>query len=140
MTSAGVEKYMQAEAAAVYRRAQDWCDAKIADATKCIQLFKDNEQVNLADLCFVVVGSMGRSEALAASDMDLVPIARTRCALEEYMNRDAQLRRQLSEALGMKISEGRHLTKADTICNLIERESIGGDNDNSQNLTRAWTH
>ena len=130
------EHMMKKDAATVYENAQKWCDAKIADAGCCIQNFANEHGLDLADLCFVVVGSMGRSEALAASDLDLVPIARTGSALEQYECRDSQLREHLCEALATKVSKGKHLTKADTIASLIRRESIGGDDDNSQNLTR----
>ena len=132
----GSLRYMKQEAAAVYRDAQTWCDQKVEQAGECIRRFEASEQVDLKDICFVVVGSTGRSEALAASDLDLVPIARTDKALEEYEEKDAELRRLLGETLGVKISKGEHLTKADTIAQLVERESIGGDDDNTQNLTR----
>ena len=136
MISGELKRYLKKEDIAVYEEAQEWCDTKIAEAKRCIKLFQTTQQVDLNDICFVVVGSMGRSEALAASDLDLVPIARTRCALEQYESKDAQLRELLCEELKMKVSKGQHLTKADTIGSLIERESIGGDDDNSQNLTR----
>ncbi|MDE0378631.1 MAG: DUF294 nucleotidyltransferase-like domain-containing protein [Rhodospirillales bacterium] len=124
------------EAAAIYREAQAWCDDKISQATGCILDYQASEQVDLRDICFVVVGSVGRSEALAASDLDLVPIARTDQALEEYALRDAELRRRLCQTLKVKVSRGKNLTKAGTIGSLVERESIGGENDNSQNLTK----
>lgn len=127
---------VKAEAAAVYREAQAWCDGKIETAGKCIQDFEASQQIDFSDICFVVVGSVGRSEALAASDLDLVPIARTDEALEEYKKRDSDFRELLSETLQVKVSKGKNLTQADTLRNLVERESIGGSDDNSQNLTR----
>ena len=136
MISVELKRYLKQDAVAVYEEAQEWCDAKIAEAGRCIDRFQTTEQVDLSDICFVVVGSVGRNEALAASDLDLVPIARTGCALEQYQSKDSQLRDLLSEELRTKVSKGQHLTKADTISRLIERESIGGDDDNSQNLTR----
>ena len=129
-------RYMKKEAAGVYKEAKAWCDEKIEEAGGYIRHFESSEQVDFRDICFVVVGSMGRSEALAASDLDFVPIARTQKALQEYEKKDIQLRSLLGQKLGMKISKGEHLTKADTISNLIQKESIGGDDDNTQHLTR----
>ena len=136
MISGELKKYLKKEAAAVYEEAREWCDTKITEAEGCINHFQATRQVDLNDICFVVVGSMGRSEGLAASDLDLVPISRTGCALEQYESKDAQLREVLCGALELKVSKGQHLTKADTIDSLIKRESIGGEDDNSQNLTR----
>ena len=136
MISEELKRYLKKEAVAVYEEAQEWCNTRIAAAEKCIEHFQSTQHVDLNDICFVVVGSVGRSEALAASDLDFVPIARTGRALEQYESKDAQLRDLLREELKTKVSKGQHLTKADTISSLIERESIGGDDDNSQNLTR----
>ena len=124
------------EAAAIYKEAHAWCEKKVKQAGKCIKCFEDSEEFELKDICFVVVGSVGRSEALAASDLDLVPIARTNEALRKYEDVDAKLRRLLGDELEVKVSEGKHLTKADTIGSLVERTSIGGDRDSSQNLTK----
>lgn len=131
-----MKKYLKEEAASVYDEAQHSCRNTIEVAKQCIQSFGKEGRIDLGDLCFVVVGSTGRNEALAASDFDLVPIARTRCSLKEYRTQDACLRKRLAEALKMKVSEGQNLTRADTVGNLIERESIGGSRDSSQNLTR----
>ena len=127
---------VKTETADIYRKAQAWCDQKIERAGECIHSFEASRQVSLKDICLVVVGSVGRSEALAASDLDLVPIARTAQALSEFEKWDSDLRKDLSQTLGVKVSKGEHLTKADTICNLVETESIGGTEDSSPNLTR----
>ena len=126
-----IKRYLKDDAATVYDDAHAWCYKTIKEAESCIQLFEQEEHIDLKDLCFVVVGSTGRSEALAASDFDLVPIARRACSLAEYVDHDARLRELLTEALKMKVSKGQNLTKTDIIDNLIERASIGGEHDNS---------
>ena len=87
-------------------------------------------------MCFVVVGSIGRNEALDASDLDIVPVARNDDAFRGYQSSDQRLRSALRKSLGVKVSKGQELTKPASITSMVEAESIGGSRDSSQKLTK----
>ncbi|MBI4449664.1 hypothetical protein HY634_01265 [Candidatus Uhrbacteria bacterium] len=87
-------------------------------------------------LCFVAVGSMGRREALAASDLDLLPIMRTNDTLNAYKTHDSGIRERLRGSLGIPVSRGEDLTAPDAVGNFAASEAIGGALDSSAMLTR----
>lgn len=66
--------------------------------------------LNAAGICFVVVGSVGRKEALEASDFDFIPVTDSLANLEVYQPHDVPLRQALTDALGAKVSKGEDLT------------------------------
>jgi predicted nucleotidyltransferase len=84
--------------------------------------------------CFVVVGSVGRLEALDASDFDLLPIADLDSASDHAS--DQSLREALRSALEVGVSAGEDLTRSCTISDLVDPETIGGHADTSASLTR----
>ncbi|MCB9604528.1 MAG: hypothetical protein H6720_29775, partial [Sandaracinus sp.] len=116
--------------------------AKILEQTKAesarrIDLARRVVETHCHDLehqCFVVVGSVGRSEALDASDFDLLPIANATSPLDRSL--DQSLRAELRDALGVDVSAGEDLTQACTLTELVDPETIGGDRDSSAALTR----
>ncbi len=129
-------KCMKSESAAVYERASRWCDDRVGEAGTHICEFATENRLDLTQICFVTVGSIGRREALDASDMDLVPIADSNDALNEYKDFDRALRQYLRERMSVEISKGEQLTRPTTICKLVARERIGGSKDNNRHLTR----
>ena len=127
---------MKKDSANVYTKAIRWCNQKIHDAQTETNAFATEKKLDLTGMCFVAVGSIGRSEALNASDLDLIPIARTFEALNAYESRDVKLRKRLNEHLKVKVSKGEQLTKACTIDEIVKPERIGGAEDDSSHLTR----
>lgn len=127
---------MKNESAHVYERASRWCDERVDEAKTHISAFATDNHLDLTQMCFVTVGSIGRSEALDASDMDLVPIANSNDALKAYKDSDRALRQHLRDRMSVDISKGEQLTKPTTICKLVARERIGGSKDNNRHLTR----
>ena len=117
-------------------RARAHSERLIDTAKQTIEKYFSDIHEPLAGLCFAVVGSVGRREALEASDFDVVPIAADSAQLERYSGRDAELRRALSSALGVKVSKGEDLTQATSIDQLVEVNSIGGSLDTSGRLTK----
>ena len=87
-------------------------------------------------MCFAAVGSVGRKEALEASDLDIVPIAINADRLAKYNPVDASLRECLRNDLGIKVSNGEDLTKSTWLDELTEADSIGGASDSSGKLTK----
>jgi hypothetical protein len=119
-----------------YKRARERSESLLATAKSTISVFLKSKGLDGASLCFAVVGSVGRREALEASDFDVVPIASNSERLKEYAPHDAELRAALRRALGVKVSKGEDLTKATSIEELVEVDSIGGAQDNSGRLTK----
>ena len=127
---------MNQQSADLYRRADAWCGEIVAKAENTIDQFRKDRSLDFADMCFAVVGSIGRNEALDASDMDIVPIARNEDALAAYRESDQDLREVLRERLGVAVSKGLDLTEPTSVESLVEAESIGGSEDTSQKLTK----
>ena len=133
------------QSADIYREAEKWCEEKIAGAKQIVEEFATHnslgpgnpcDSLKLDDLCFIVTGSIGRNEALGASDMDIIPVARNTEALGVYRPFDQEVREQLRDRLKVGVSQGQNLTKLDVIDSLVDPESIGGPKDTSQCLTK----
>ncbi|MCF8070066.1 MAG: nucleotidyltransferase domain-containing protein [Desulfobacterales bacterium] len=93
-------------------------------------------KIPLDEICVVAVGSIGRGEALYASDLDIIPVLKNPEYLTAYKKIDKELRRNLSNEIELKVSKGSNLTKAINISSLSDPETIGGDKDNNSDLTR----
>ena len=124
------------KSADIYRRAEEWCDDVVRRARRTIEEFAASRSQSLDDICFIVVGSVGRNEALDASDMDIVPVARNAEVLEAYKLHDQDVRQLLRTELDVDVSKGHELTKPDAIDSLIDPESVGGPKDSSESLTK----
>lgn len=85
-------------------------------------------------IAIVLVGSVGRGEALAASDLDLLPITRAERDLSEYQ--EQRLRARIRQELEVAVSKGEELTKRCALDQLSDQASIGGTRDDSTSLTR----
>ena len=127
---------MKSRSADLYCRADKWCRKTTERARETINEFARSKSIDFTDICFIVVGSIGRNEALDASDMDLVPIARNEDTLATYKSVDQGLRQALRESLGLRVSRGLELTEPASVASLVEAESIGGSKDTSQKLTK----
>ena len=127
---------MKRRSAEVYEKTDKWCRTTVERAGRTIEKFARRKSIDLADICFVVVGSIGRNEALDASDMDIVPIARNESALAAYKSSDQGIRQALRDGLGLPVSKGFELTEPASVESLVESESIGGSEDTSQKLTK----
>ena len=88
------------------------------------------------DICFAAVGSVGRDEALSASDLDLIPVCADDEVLKRYQPHDESVRKCIREKLKIKVSAGSDLTKPISLESLAAPETIGGDDDNSSALTK----
>lgn len=95
-----------------------------------------SNRLNPDDACFVVVGSVGRREALHASDLDLIPVLKTPEAHAEFKRHDQAIREYVSSNLTIKVSKGADLTRCIDINTLTLPESIGGDSDDVSALTK----
>jgi len=120
----------------IIEKADAYSQEILEKSADLIRDFFSTDPELLGNMCFAVVGSVGRKEALESSDLDITPIARDENVLLQYERQDKRLRGILQKNLGIKVSLGHDLTKATSIEALVRTETIGGDCDNSARLTR----
>lgn len=132
----GLEKRVNERALITLRRANEFTDELLRNAQSLSGKFLQEAGISAADICLVAVGSVGRREALEASDLDVLPVLRNAEALKRYTIHDQSLRKQLSDGLELKVSQGADLTKPTAIDDLTNADTIGGDTDDSTALTK----
>jgi hypothetical protein len=120
----------------IFERAKTHSDNLVYRVKDMVSAFLNEHCLRGDGLCFVLIGSVGRKEALQASDIDFVPIAADQASLDQYAPLDQKLRARITEVLATKVSKGEELTKPTMIGYLIAPESIGGDSDSSAQLTK----
>jgi hypothetical protein len=135
-TFADLKPFVNARTFAVFERAAACCSDICAKAREVIDVYLGMHSIDPNSVCFAAVGSVGRCEALEASDLDVVPIFKTKTALEQYKRHDKKLRQALREALKIDVSKGDDLTQPTTLADLTKRSSIGGEGDDTNALTK----
>lgn len=136
MTTEEISKYIPDRASRIIRRAEIYSEILIENAKSSIDKYLDESNIGTSGLCFVVVGSAGRREALEASDFDFIPIAETTEILSRYVEHDQKIREIVANSLQTKVSRGEDLTKAVALSEIIEPDCIGGARDSSAALTK----
>ncbi|MCI0460575.1 MAG: DUF294 nucleotidyltransferase-like domain-containing protein [Gemmataceae bacterium] len=136
MLDIALKPHLKERAWGVLERIDQHCSHLIEQVTNHTTQYLADNSLPADDVCFVVVGSVGRQEALHASDIDFTPVLRTPDALKTFEPHDQPLRQQLRQALGIKVSQGEDLTKQTDLSALTAPESIGGSADDSGALTR----
>jgi predicted nucleotidyltransferase len=131
-----VEKCVRPQYYDIFRKSASHSHDICRRANEFVVEFMESKGQSGEGMCFVAVGSVGRREALHASDLDIIPVAVSNQRLEEYVVYDQELRTTLSDRLGIKVSQGKDLTKATSIEDLVDARSIGGDGDTSGQLTK----
>src|SRR3954454_25271166 len=119
-----------------FKNARDHSNRLAGAVGDVITEYMNSRSEALGGMCFAVVGSVGRREALNASDIDLIPVAVDGSRLQQYEPHDAELRRLVESRLKVKVSKGKDLTKATSIEELVAPDSIGGPADDSGRLTK----
>jgi hypothetical protein len=131
-----IQTHVNSRAWAVLEKARQHCHKVLADVRVVCDAFLASRGLKLEDVCCVIVGSVGRQEALEASDIDLIPVLRSAAALGAFQPHDKALRQEVREHLKAKVSQGDDLTRCVSLEELTDPESIGGDKDGSSALTR----
>jgi hypothetical protein len=120
----------------VFDRATMFCERLITQCREFLNEYLRSNGLSSDDVCFFAVGSVGRFEALDASDLDLTPVVKSAEARIALQPHDAPIRRQLADKLGLKVSKGQDLTSLVDLPALTRPESIGGEQDDSNALTK----
>jgi len=118
----------------VYDRAWSHSERRLTECQEIVNRYLRDHALPAEKVCVIAVGSVGRREALEASDLDLIPILLESIAgFEEH---DRAIREAIGEHLNVKVSKGEDLTRFQTVDELTHVESIGGDRDDSASLTK----
>lgn len=136
MNDAPIIEHVNERTWSALERARKHCANLISKAQSICDDFLAKKGLDLEEACCVVVGSVGRSEALDASDLDFTPVLRSNEALVRFDPYDKELREAVRSELNIKVSEGKDLTKRVSLDELTERETIGGEKDSSGTLTK----
>lgn len=136
MSAVLLQTHVNSRAWAVLEKARLHCEKLLSDVRMVCDGFLTSRGVKLEDVCMVIVGSVGRQEALEASDVDLIPVLSSAEVLAAFLLRDKPLRQELRDKLGVKVSQGDDLTKCVSLEELTDPESIGGEKDGSSALTK----
>jgi hypothetical protein len=136
MTAANPQQHLNDRAWKTLESAQNYCEQLIQKVTAVTNAYVAQHALDAADISFVVVGSVGRFEALQASDLDFTPVLRTPQALERFQPHDQPLRAKLRDQLGVDVSKGEELTAPAALEDLSSAGLIGAKEDSSDKLTR----
>lgn len=131
-----LKRFLKPDVFQLYERADLHCRTVLGKAQSTTSGLLAKHNIPPSEVCFVAVGSLGRNEALRASDLDLIPVLRSDITSATFAPVDKEARRLLSEALKVKVSSGEDLTKFVTISALTDQDRIGGDTDTSSDLTK----
>jgi hypothetical protein len=124
------------------KEADEHCRQQRAVVERVVNAALDERRFDRGEVCVVVVGSVGRMEALPGGgpDVDLVPILVDEAARQGFCGGEPSLDRiirdRVEEALAVKVSNGDELTAAMALPDLSNVETIGTSTDTSARLTR----
>lgn len=131
-----MNKYVPRQICNVFERSHKKSKKTLTFLKEHISEYAKANNIDIKNACFIATGSVGRFESLEASDVDLVPIFKYPRDFKLYQKSDKKLRAYLSERIGIAVSRGEDLTKATTLQQMIDQDSIGGTSDSSNALTR----
>lgn len=136
MIDVPIQTHVNGRTWAVLEKARHHCDKVLGDVRAICDAFLAARGLTPEAVCCVVVGSVGRQEALEASDIDLIPVLRSAAALAALQPHDEALRQEIKDKLNIKVSQGADLTRCVSLEELTDPESIGGEKDGSSPLTK----
>lgn len=120
----------------VFSRAEKLCSKLCAKTRRLISVYCKDNHIDQKTVCFIAIGSVGRQEALEASDLDLIPVLKNSGTTKNFNGHDNKIRKLLSNALRLKVSEGKDLTRYTALDDLTKSEIIGSEQDNSSTMTK----
>jgi hypothetical protein len=135
-----LQKHLHDRAWRVLEDARVYCECLLQKLTQVTDGFLTEKKFDPEDVCFAVVGSVGRFEALQASDVDFTPVLKNQAALDKFKEHDQPLRELIRQRLNVDVSKGEELTCPATLDDLANPAKIGctekGNEDDSSSLTR----
>lgn len=133
----------------VLERARRNSESLVERSRKHLEVQLDELGLAPRSVCIIAAGSIGRREALAASDLDLLVVTDDDAIFERLRSTNDELggatrantyellRANLSAALdGIDVSKGRTVMGPVKLTDLADLRKIGGDDDDRKALTR----
>lgn len=130
------KNYLEKRTYSTFEKSYSYSNSIISKANKLLDEYFDKTKLDKSKVCFVAVGSIGRYEALKASDLDIIPVIINDRYLRIYKKHDKRIRRFLSSRLKVKVSAGSDLTSTISINKLTDLKGIGGEVDTNSLLTK----
>ncbi|WP_395733737.1 DUF294 nucleotidyltransferase-like domain-containing protein [Prosthecobacter sp.] len=130
------ENWLKGRSFEIFKKADKFSCDLLEKCRLCVDEYLAKAGINQVNVCIVIIGSVGRREALEASDLDIIPVLADDETAKLFEPHDQPLRKKLGETLGIKVSKGEDLTKFTALSELIQDDSIGGENDGSGALTK----
>lgn len=126
--------YLKEKTFDTFKKTEEYSAAICEKAQKVLDEYFDRNKLDKSDICVICTGSIGRFEALQGSDLDVIPIIKSKATFDKF--NDSELRETLKENLNIKVSKGENLTKYILLDDLVDPASIGGGKDDSAALTK----
>jgi hypothetical protein len=117
-----------------FERAYDHSSRLIDQARSVVESFLDQRGLPKDQIVVVALGSVGRREALDASDLDIIPITAAPSILDHES--DQALREAIRSELKIKVSRGKDLTRVTSLAELSNADTIGTEHDSAECLSR----
>lgn len=120
----------------IYKRAHEYCQDVKEKCQNILSKYMADNGLDPTSFCFVAIGSVGRMEALDASDLDLLPVVRKKSDLQRFKRHDSKIRKVLEQSLNLHVSEGKDLTACVALKDLTDQKTVGGEKDSNTALTK----
>jgi hypothetical protein len=131
-----LQRHINDRAWATLQRAKEYCESLLGKVQSIADEYLTEKGIDPSDVCFVVVGSVGRFEAMEASDLDFTPVLRTAAAAKQFKDHDQPLRARIRDQAKVDVSKGEELTRPSELGELSDAALIGSPDDRSDALTR----
>lgn len=131
-----IESYLFEGSIDNLRRASDFSKQRLLEISEIIQSSNKFDEIEEAGLGFAVSGSLGRSEALGASDVDFITLCPEGLAEASAQNLDRYIRNKIREKLRCDVSKGENFTGPTYLRDISSARCIGGEGDNVNLLTK----
>lgn len=132
-----LSRILSLESSRTFQRAWQYSESLIRSTESCANAIFREYGVDSRFACISVVGSVGRREALEASDIDMLPIwGGPPSGFKPFKDAMEILRERIRQELSIEVSSSRDLMRCTQLSKLSNAITIGGDKDNRRSLTQ----
>lgn len=130
------ENYLPVESVSNLKDAEEFSQQRLLDICTTIKSCEVYKEVECLGLGFAVSGSLGRLEALQASDIDLITLCSEDAPENEARRVDQAIREIIRTQLNCDVSKGENFTGPTYLRDIASTKRIGGGEDNVNLLTK----
>src|ERR1051325_967467 len=119
-------------------QAYRFSEQRLQAIASAIENLPHNEELRKLGCGYAAIGSLGRMEATAESDADIILLCPSKRVAKDpaVTELDQEVRRATAATLRIKVSEGKALTSPTSIDGVADVSTIGGSEDNVEFLTK----